>query len=143
MVSVGAGRHWQFGTTADVGIAATAPAVEALFDKMGRALFSVMTDLSAVRPTATKMFEVAADTPEGLLVAFLSELVYLHDTGDWVFSSFDVEVTWEPRPQLRATAHGEAWDEGRHPRHTEVKAVTLHRAEFDRKALRAQVVLDI
>ncbi len=143
MFSVKPAHHWQFGTTADVGIGAEAPDLDSLFAEMARALFSVMTDLGTVRSLEERVVEVGAADPQGLLVAFLSELIYLRDSADLVLGEFEVHVSLEPTAHLRARVRGETWEHDRHRRRIEVKAVTLHQLKLDLAANRAQVILDI
>ncbi len=143
MVSVRAPQHWTFGTTADMGIGAEAPTVDDLYAEMGRALFSVMTDLSTIRPRVERSFDVEAPDPAGLLVAFLSELLFLRDSEDVVLGEFSTHVTGEHPFRLHAAVRGEPWDLAQHPRHIEVKAITLHQVEVDLRTPRARVILDI
>ena len=143
MVSVRAPRHWTFGTTADMGIGAEAPTVDGLYAEMGRALFSVMTDLSQIRPRVVRSLEVEATDPAGLLVAFLSELLFLRDSEDLALGEFSVQVTLQRPLRLQATVRGEPWDPARHPRHIEVKAITFHQVEIDLAEPRARVIIDI
>lgn len=136
-------RHWRFGTTADVGIGASASRPGELFEELGVGLFSLMTDVRKVREVETRRISVDSPTPEGLLVKYLSELVYLHDAEGMLFSRFEVTLTGDPPRALTAALGGERWDAARHPRHVNVKAITLHRLELDLDRCRARVIVDI
>jgi SHS2 domain-containing protein len=143
MVSPVRPRHWKFGTTADVGIGAVAHTPQELFSQLGVGLFSLMTDLRDVRTREEKSIVVNADTPQGLVVRFLNELLYLHETEGWVFREFSVRLEGSPPTTLMVKARGEPWDERRHERHMMVKAITLHRLEVDLKKGKAKVIVDI
>lgn len=143
MVFVRRRRHWRFGTTADIGIAASAPNAEALFEEVAKALFGLMTYLNTVRLTDTRTVSVSSTSPEGLLVAFLSELLYLDDAEGFVFRDFKVRMSGSPPTSLNATCVGERWDNRRHQRRIEVKAITMHRATLDLDKFRAKVIVDI
>lgn len=143
MVFVRARGHWKFGTTADIGIGASAGTAEALFAETGKALFSLMTDLRSVRRTGSVRVSVSSDTPEGLLVAFLSELIYHHDAHRWVFRDFEVRLSGRPPTRLEAECRGERWDPGRHAARIDVKAITMHRLSLDLKEGVARVIVDI
>lgn len=136
-------RHWSFGTTADVGLGAAASSSEGLFEELGKGVFGLMTDLKGIRPSEHHDLTVEGASPESLLVAFLSELIYLHDTEGWVFRRFEVRLEGRPPRRAVARAWGEHWDDGRHSRKVAVKAVTLHRLELDLVKGRARVILDI
>ena len=135
--------HWSFGTTADVGIGARASTPAELFHELGLALFDLITDVTKVRAKEVRAFTVAAPTPEGLVVRYLTELLVAQDVDDWLFSRFDVEVEGLPPVGLKVRAHGERFDETRHPRKVAVKAATLHRLQIDLSPPRARVILDI
>ncbi|HXQ48218.1 MAG TPA: archease, partial [Thermoplasmata archaeon] len=55
-----------FPTTADVGLAASAPTVSGLFEALGVGLFALMTDLRKVRPVEERAVSASAQDPEGL-----------------------------------------------------------------------------
>lgn len=138
-----AAAHWTFGTTADVGVGARAPDAPGLFAELGRGLVDLMTDISTVRPTHKREIRAEARSLEGLVVAFLTEIIVAQDTGGWLFSRFEVELEGSPPVRLRSHAWGERFDPGRHPRRVGVKAVTLHRLEIDLARGRARVIVDI
>jgi SHS2 domain-containing protein len=143
MVSQSRAYRWRFGTTADIGIGAAAPNPGELFAKLAEGLFDLITDIRDVRPREAKLVSVQAPSPEGLLVSFLTELLYLHDAEGWVFRRFTVELDGDPPSTLWARAWGEPWDEHRHARRTTVKAITMHRLELDLNSCRARVIVDI
>lgn len=135
--------HWSFGTTADVGIGARAKDPPGLFDHLGQGLTELMTDRALVRPTEAREIVAESRSVEGLVVAFLTEVIVAQDTDGWLFSRFDVELEGRPPNRLRAKAWGERYDPARHPERVQVKAVTLHRLAVDLERGRARVIVDI
>ena len=136
-------RYGSFPTTADVGIWARAADANGLFEGMGRALFALMTDLRTVRPIEERAVSASAADPPGLLVAFLNQLVQLHDTEGFVARSVEVRLVGAPPSALVASLRGEGFDRARHPSHEQVKAVTWHDLELDLVAGRARAIVDI
>lgn len=136
-------RYGSFGTTADVGIWARAPTAAGLLEGLGLALFAQMTDLRRVRPTETRRVAASAPDPTSLVVAFLSELVLLEGEEGFVGRAIRATALGNPPTSVLAEVRGEPLDRSRHPRRAEVKAVTLHRLEFDPARGRARVILDI
>lgn len=135
--------HWKFGTTADVGIGARAASPEALFAQLGEGLTALVTDLKAVRSRERKVVEVRSSTPEGLVVAYLTDLIGLFDGEGWIGRRFTVRITGSPPTALRADVEGEPFDPARHPIHVQAKAIPLHRLQLDLARGRAKVLVDI
>jgi SHS2 domain-containing protein len=135
---------WEyFEVEADVGVRAWGPTVEACFRQCALAVFDLIVPLRAVAAAESREVMAQAETPEALLVAWINELLYLHDVEG--FTLCDVEG-----PRLEATrAHGrligEPVDPERHPRGILVKAATFHQLALERtpERVEARVVLDI
>jgi len=132
-----------FPTTADVGLAASAPTVSGLFEALGVGLFALMTDLRTVRPIEERTVSASAPDPEELVVAYLTELLLLEQEDGFVGRSIRAHSLGSPPTAVLATVRGERLDPARHPRHKEVKAVTLHRLSVGLDPPRARVILDI
>lgn len=136
-------RYGSFGTTADVGIWARAPTAGGLLEGLGLALFAQMTDLRRVRPRETRRVTASAADPTSLVVAFLGELLLLEQEEGFIGRTVHASPVGTPPTSVLAEVHGELLDRARHPLRAEVKAVTLHRLEFDPARGRARVILDI
>lgn len=129
--------------TADVGIVAHGGSLEEMFANAAAGMFALMADLDGVRPLEERRIDVQARHREGLLVRWLTELLYYLDAEEMLFSRFVVEEMSDRR--LRARAWGERIDRERHRLHFGVKAVTRHMLEVTREdgGYRAQVLFDI
>ncbi len=128
--------------TADIGALAYGRTLPEAFENAALAMFSVMADLSTVGEKEVRDIEVEGDSPEELLVAWLSELLYLSDTQQMVFRRFAID---QMDHHLRGQAWGEPIDRDRHALGSGVKAVTRHLLAIDEKEglHRIQVIFDI
>ncbi len=133
-------RYEQIAHTADVGIAAYGRNLNELFENAAAGMFSLITDLRGVRKVGEYRIKIQAETPKDMMVAWLSELLFLHETQRLLFKEFDVEVKGD---NLDAKVRGEVMDKSRHQMHMVVKAVTYHMIEVDPKKGRASVIFDI
>ncbi len=129
--------------TADVGIVAHGDSLAELFANAAIGMFAIMAELEGVRQTEERRIEVEGRDHEGLMVRWLTELLYYLDAEELLFSRFVVEEVSETR--LRARAFGERIDAERHRLHFGVKAVTRHMLEVapEDNGYRAQVLFDI
>jgi SHS2 domain-containing protein len=135
--------HELFEHTADLGLRATAPDLNALFAEMGACLVVAMVDdPAAVRPAQEVRIELTGDDREFLLFDWLKELLLRFETDRVLFATFDVNVT---DSGLTATARGEPYDPPRHVFAHEVKAITYHELKVEQTAdgWLAEVIVDI
>lgn len=132
--------------TADTGLEVRAPTASSLFETAARGLFSLITDPSTVAAREARRIEVSGGDPGQLMVRWLSEILYLHETEGLLFSRFEVHGLEGGR--LRGTAWGEAFDAGRHAIRTALKAITFHQLEVGpdpspEGGWRARVIVDV
>lgn len=129
--------------TADAGFTVRAPDLPSLFARAAWALFAIITDPAAVRPAETLAVTVAAADREALLVRWLAELNFIHQTRALLFGDF--AVTSLSDTQLTASVKGEKIDRGRHTVYTEIKAVTFHGLTVERQesGWLARVIVDV
>jgi SHS2 domain-containing protein len=133
-------RYEELDHTADVGIRAYGASLEELYASAAAGMFSLIADLRKVRAVGEVEVRASADDPEALMVRWLSELLFLHDTQRLLLKDFDVHLNGL---SLRAHARGEAIDKARHELKLNIKAVTYHRLRIDAKAGFAEVIFDI
>lgn len=130
--------------TADFMVEVSAPTKKALFEEAAKALFgAVLTDLETIRPVGFRRIHVSARDQDELLVTWLSELLYLHESAQWLFCRFEVERL--ETCELEAKVFGEPFDPGRHAIVREVKAVTYHQLGIERVngSFRTRIVFDL
>ena len=126
--------------TADIGIKAFGNSLHESFANAALAMFEVMTDVSKVEPVGEYEVRVKAENLEDLLVDWLGELLFLHETQDVLLSEFDVEID---DLSLDAKVRGETLDREKHELRDDVKAITYHMLEVNEKEGFVKVLLDI
>ena len=114
--------------TADAMVEVQGKTLGERFENAAYALFDQMTDVSKVVPKGEFKIVLSAGSREQLLVDFLQELLFLHDTENLVFGGFAVKTDGQT---LEALVRGEGFDGARHPKRSVVKGITYHRLEFD------------
>jgi SHS2 domain-containing protein len=132
--------------TADAKFRAYGRTIEEAFENAALAMFNVMIATDHVREVVSKKIEVTSADLEGLLVDWLSELLYLFDAEQVVFGKFAVERIKENNGEysLSGSASGEPIDLSRHEFDTEVKAVTYNELNIEETpgGWEVQVVVD-
>jgi SHS2 domain-containing protein len=130
--------------TADIGFEAFGATRAEVFRNAARALMSLIVDLESVQAWESVAIQAQADDPEGLLVNWLSEIVYLQDADGWLFRDFEIASLSDCA--LSASGQGERFEAGRHEIKLLVKAITYHQLALEKTAAgmwRAQVYVDI
>lgn len=128
--------------TADVGILATAPTLEGLFEVAALALTELITSVDSLSHRVEHQVRLQEDEIETLLVSWLQEILYVLDTKGLIFGRFQVNLR---DLSLEATAWGEPFDPEVHTIKTEIKAVTYHQLEVVKgeEGWQAQVIVDL
>lgn len=126
--------------TADIGIKAYGESVAESFANAALGMFNVMTDVSKVEPVGEFDVRVESDNLENLLVDWLGELLFLHETQDVLLSEFDVKIDGL---SLDAKVRGETIDREKHELKDDVKAITYHMLEVNQEEGYLKVLLDI
>lgn len=132
-----------FEHTADLGLRARAPDLDALFADAAACLFSaIVEDLGTVRPAQRIDAKIDGKEREYLLFDWLRELLYRFDSRRLLLSRFEVRVG---DGGLEGSAWGEPFDPARHALAHEVKAITYHGLKVERTAggWLAEVIVDI
>jgi SHS2 domain-containing protein len=126
--------------TADAMIEAYGETLGERFANAAYALFDQITDITKIEPLGELMIVLKAENREQLLVDFLQELLFVHDTEDLVFGEFEVRTDGKA---LEALVKGEKFDEKKHPKRSVVKGITYHRLEFDDEEGNVTVLFDV
>ncbi|RMH70927.1 MAG: archease [Gemmatimonadetes bacterium] len=132
-----------FDHTADVGLAVQANTLSALFTEAAEGMFRIIADLDTVEPRQSKKIQVSASTPVRLMVYWLEELLFLHETEQMLFCSFTINTICQTA--LTATIWGEPLDPQKHILNTEIKAVTYHNLHvgYNGAYWTAQIIFDL
>jgi SHS2 domain-containing protein len=129
--------------TGDAGILVRAPDLKELFARAAWGMFSLVTDVDAIRLVDIVDIELEAPDLFALMVRWLSELNYRHVTEHRLFGKFeiiDMNEEW-----LAGVVRGERLDPTRHQIFTEIKAVTFHGMRLERggEGWEAQIIFDL
>ena len=132
-----------FAMTADKGIRAWGRDLTEVFVNAARGMWSLMVEAGTVRPERMLPVRVEAGDREMLLVAWLNELLYIHEVEEFVVAEFSIPHLSDTT--LEAEVWGERVDRARHPLLGHVKAVTYHllRVQKADGGWQAQVVVDV
>ncbi len=135
-------QYETFEHEADIGIRGFGETIEEAFSNAARAMYSVMFDISSIRPVVERTVTVAAPDTDLLLIEWLNALLALSDIERMVFSEFEVKIYGG---RLQGRAMGEPLDRKRHGAVVEVKAATLHMLKVERidGGYVAQCVVDV
>ena len=114
--------------TADAKFRAYGTTLEEAFQNAAVAMLNVMIDTSMISDEISEKIELTSEDLDGLLVDWLSELLYLFEVEQVVFGKFKIDGIKEKdgNYSLSALAYGEHLDLSRHNFDTEVKAVTYN-----------------
>lgn len=113
-----------FDHTADLGLRVSARSLNELFSEAGIGLTSlIVADIDSVQQSQQRVLSLNSPDLEYLYFDWLSELLYLYDSQDWLTAGAHVNAS---ESSLHATLYGEEFSEERHRRSHEVKAVTYH-----------------
>lgn len=134
-----------FEHTADIGVTVRGATLPRLFENASTALFDLLGARRFVRPRRRLPVRVEGSSLDDLLVRWLTELLYLHETRGWLFFSCAVDRLDRKRFRAGGSVRGEPIDPARHFLGREVKAVTYHqlRLERVRRLWRVQIVFDV
>ncbi len=129
--------------TADIGFEALGRTQEEVFANSAQALIDLMVDWECIQPREETSLQVEGADSVNLLINWLSEILYLHETEGWLFRDFEVHELSDR--SLLAKARGERFDRARHQIKLMVKAITYHQLALEKTAQgwRAQVYVDI
>jgi len=126
--------------TADAMIEAYGETLGERFANAAYAMFDQITDITKIEPLGEFKIVLKAENREQLLVDFLQELLFVHDTENLVFGEFEVRTDGKA---LAALVKGEKFDEKKHPKRSVVKGITYHRLEFDDEEGNVTVLFDV
>jgi SHS2 domain-containing protein len=127
----------------DVGLKAFGESKDGAFINAAVGMYSLITNLDAVEEKKSIDVSVESNSPDGLLVSWLNELIFHFDA--YGFIGKRVEISHFSENEIRATIKGEEFDPGRHEGKLLIKAATYHRLKLEKKGdgWEIEVVFDI
>ncbi|MHB8859526.1 MAG: archease [Thermoleophilia bacterium] len=129
--------------TADIGVRAFGSSEKEVFQNAAAGMFSLIVDPGLVRDVEGFSVKAEAENHEGLLVAWLNELLYLQDSRDRLLKRFEIGRLGETT--LEAKVFGEPVDPGRHKLMCDIKAATYHMLKLEHSSggWTAEVIFDV
>ena len=114
-----------FEHTADAGIRATSSTLSEAFNEVSLAFTEIITGGNLPDIKHNFKVELKATTLDSLLVNYISHLIYLFDTENFLVSSAAITVKTESCT-ISGTLEGDFYDESKHGYGVEIKAVSYH-----------------
>jgi len=135
-----------FDHTADIGLEVSAPSIETLFSTAAIALFDLLLEARATLSESrfsNRHISIDADNPPELLVRWLAELLYLHETEHLIFRK--LQVTTLSRARLAGMVSFEPFNPAHHRVKREIKGITYHQLTLEKQPAgwRTRLVLDV
>ncbi len=132
-----------FEVSGDAGIRAFGSDPAGLFAAAGMGMYSLITDPAAVTGEIKIDITVAGEDLEGLLIAFLNELIFHFDAHGFIGHEITLHEVTEK--SASATVSGCRFDPSRHEQRLLIKAATYHRLMVRQRNSRweAEIVFDI
>lgn len=130
--------------TADAGMLVKGDSLHSLFTNAAQGLFEMIAVIDSIDETSTIDVQLESESVDILLVAWLDELVFKHETEEMFFKSVDIKSI--SPTELIAEVYGEPTDFDKHIVYTEIKAVTYHQLYVVQNTdgdWEAQVIFDL
>lgn len=127
----------------DAGVRAWGQNLEEAFSAAAVGMYGLITDLESIRAEIAELVRLEGDSPEGLLVGFLNELIFMFDARGFI--GRQVEYLKVADGVLEAEVMGEQFDPERHERRLLLKAATYHGLRIENADGRwtVEVIFDI
>jgi len=132
--------------TADAMFEAFGDNLEQLFENSALAVEETMVDIKSVKQIEEYDILLNNKEVEGLLYDFLSELLFLKDTENLLFSKFHIRIHCiKGMYELIANCFGEKINPKKHKLVADTKAITLHefKVEQTKNGWMSKVIVDI
>lgn len=123
-----------FDTTADIGIEVQAENISKAYTDCGLATLNLITDIEKIRPQISKKIHMESEDEYGLLYDWITELLVLLDSENYMTSRYDIAITQKDDIFiLDGIIMGDIYNTDIYNYKTEVKAITYHKMEIENK----------
>ena len=133
---LGASGGYQFlEHVTDAFVEAWGQTLEEAFSQAGLALFDTMLDVKSVRTNTDVEIQTSGHDEEELLYNYLEELLLLFEVKQLALREFTVSLITPTLGEIRleGKAGGEPYDRTRHNGKVEVKGITYHLMEIEKR----------
>ncbi len=127
---------------ADIAFEAYGKSLNEVFENSAYAFFDMTCNPKTIKNKIKKNINVKADNEKDLLYNFLSELVYIKDSKQLIFSKVKVLIK---KNELKATLFGDKINYEKQELRNDVKAVTMHLFNIvkTKSGYKATIVVDV
>ena len=133
-----------FEHTADIGIEIESPTLSDAFQEVSLSFSEIITGGSLPEVSTSKEVFLESDNLDSLLVDFLSYLIVLFDTDDFIAGSAKLEISKKNSFQLVGKLVGETYNQDKHGYGVEIKAISYHQLLVQEgPPARLRVILDL
>ncbi len=115
----------------DVGLTAYGNTKEEAFINAATGMYSLITDPGSVLEKKVVLISVENQSPDGLLISWLNELVFHFDAYGFIGKKIGVEHFSDNK--ITAKISGEEFDPERHEGNLLIKAATYHKLRIEEK----------
>ena len=116
--------------TADAGIEVEADSLPEAFHEASLAFTEIVTGGNLPQSKRSHDIELESTDLDSILVKFISNLIFLFDSDDFLVSSAKVEIKSDSLFILKGTLFGDTYDQSEHGYGVEIKAVSYHLLEI-------------
>ena len=133
-----------FEHTADIGIEIESPTLLDAFQEVSLSFSEIITGGSLPEVLTSKEVFLESDNLDSLLVDFLSYLIVLYVTADFIAGSAKLEISKKNSFQLVGKLVGETYNQDKHGYGVEIKAISYHQLLVQEgPPARLRVILDL
>lgn len=131
--------------TADGFVEVEGETLEDMLKTSAIAMFSLMVNISDVEKRVKRDISVSGSDVEDILMNFIKELIFLYSTNGELYSDFEIKIEEGDEISVNAICYGEPIDRVKHNLSGEVKMLTYHRFNVEKKdgGLRATMLFDM
>ena len=127
----------------DVGFEVDSDSLDELFSIAAEAMYGLITDPKKIESNIEKLIDIQAEDLESLMFDWIDELLFIFESDQLIFTSFDLHIT-ETDFHLTGKCIGGKFDPKKHESGIIIKAVTYHMMEVKRNDIwKAKVILDV
>ncbi len=130
-------RYEVIDISGDVGIRAHGVDCAEAFAGAAIGMYGLVTDIERIEAKKSLEIEISSNSPEGLLVNFLNELIFHFDTYNFIGKR--IEFSEFSEGLLRARIFGEEFDPVGHEQRLLLKAATYHGVRVEKRGGRCEV----
>ncbi len=108
----------------DAGLEVYASNLSELFSDSALAMFNLITDTTGIKESIMQEISVKSNSLDGLIIAYLNELIFMFDAYGFIPKRFDfIELT---ENTVKVKAYGGKFDSSKSEKRLLIKAATYH-----------------